>query len=117
MLGLTRENLSKFKRILLHQQKKVEIDLKEIDKEDPVMQTSLAESSEPGTDSWMADIHNRTISAKQNLTQTLHKIKQALINIRLGKYGKCEKCGKLIEKERLDAMPTAVLCISCSRKK
>jgi DnaK suppressor protein len=30
-----------------------------------------------------------------------------------GNYGKCEKCGKEIEEERLKAVPEARLCIKC----
>ena len=32
-----------------------------------------------------------------------------------GKYGKCEKCGKEIEQNRLEAIPEAKLCINCNK--
>jgi RNA polymerase-binding transcription factor DksA len=34
-----------------------------------------------------------------------------------GSYGQCERCGKEIGPERLEAVPTARLCISCAQKK
>lgn len=110
-------NLDKIKDNLLNQQKKVEQDIKSLEEDDPVnLNGALAESSEPGTDSWMADVHSRATAAKESLLDLLNKTKRALNKIKSGKYGKCEKCGKSIESERLEVMPTATLCMSCSKK-
>lgn len=117
MLDLTRKSFDKVKSMLLHQQKKVEADLKAVEKEDVVLNPAgLAESTEPGTDSWMADVHSRSMATRQSLLDLLTRIKKALINIRAGKYGTCDNCGKTIEPARLEAMPTATLCLSCSKK-
>lgn len=117
MLNLTRQNFEKFKNLLLRQQKKVEEGLKSLEDDDPVLNDNgLAESSEPGTDSWLADTHSRVVAVKKNLMDILEKTKKALINMRSGRYGKCERCGRTIETERLEAIPTATLCISCSKK-
>ncbi|MBI2022909.1 TraR/DksA C4-type zinc finger protein [Candidatus Daviesbacteria bacterium] len=102
---------------MIKQQKKVEKELENLEDDDPVLSdNALAESSEPGTDSWLADTHSRIVAVKQNLSEILTNIKRALSNISNGKYGKCENCGNPIEKERLAAMPTATRCISCSKK-
>jgi|SRR5450759_638446 DnaK suppressor protein len=50
------------------------------------------------------------------LTQLEHKlegVQTALRSIEKGKYGKCERCGKDIDPERLEVRPDATLCISC----
>jgi DnaK suppressor protein len=107
--------MDKLKNLLLRQQQKVEEDLKALEHDDPVMENSVAESSEPGTDSWLADTHSRVVAVKQNLVDMLTKTKKALANLSSGKYGKCENCGNPIEMDRLEAMPTATLCISCSK--
>lgn len=117
MLNLPQETFSKIKRILLRQQKEIENNIKSLEKGDPVNGESLAESSEPGTDSWMAEVHGRSMALKQNLLGLLSKTKQSLANLRSGSYGKCDNCGKPIEPERLEAIPTATLCLSCSKKK
>lgn len=110
--------LNRIKNILLKQQKKVEQNLKALENEDPVLSDNAsAESSEPGTDSWLADTHSRVVAIKQGLMDMLDNIRKALSNLKDGKYGKCENCGNPIEPERLKAMPTATLCISCSKKK
>lgn len=100
---------------LLRQQKKVEEDIKSLEDDDPVMENALAEASEPGTDSWLADTHSRVVAVKQTLIDMLYRTKDALVRIKTGKYGKCENCGKQIEPERLEVMPTATLCIACSK--
>jgi len=40
-------------------------------------------------------------------------IDSAISRIEQGKYGLCMKCGKRIPKERLEAIPYALLCIEC----
>ncbi|MBI2011754.1 TraR/DksA C4-type zinc finger protein [Candidatus Daviesbacteria bacterium] len=107
-------NFNLIKNKLLRQQKKVEEDLKSL--KDPVMTDGLAESSEPGTESWMADVHNQAVALKSTLQDLLEKIKKSLIYLKSGKYGKCERCGKAIEAQRLEAVPIATLCLSCSKK-
>jgi DnaK suppressor protein len=47
--------------------------------------------------------------------QVLRDIDAALGRIEAGTYGTCERCGKPIGEERLDAMPYATLCIECKR--
>ncbi len=113
MLNLPQKTFSNIKKVLLRQQKEIEQNLKSLESKDG---ESLAESSEPGTDSWMAEMHGRTEVMKGNLMALLTRTKKSLSNLRSGKYGKCENCGKQIEQERLSAMPTATLCLSCSKK-
>lgn len=107
---------SKIQEVLLKKQKKVEEELKEIAEDDPVLSDGLAESSEPGTDSWRTDAHTKLIAIKHNLQAILIRTKKALANLKTGRYGKCENCGSTIEEERLKIMPETTLCISCSRK-
>lgn len=109
-------HLSGIRSLLLRKRKKVENEIKELERDDPVLAATLAESSEPGTDSWMADVHTRAVAAKESLKHMLEGTTKALQNLKTGKYGKCEKCGKMIEKERLAVIPTATLCIACSKK-
>jgi len=43
----------------------------------------------------------------------LQMIESALGRLRDGHYGVCMSCGKKIPRERLEAIPYAVLCIDC----
>lgn len=110
--------LEKIKSLLLRKQKKVEQEIKALEKDDPLLNGETAhETSEPGTDSWLADTHSRIVAVKKSLQEILINIKKSLLSLKSGKYGKCENCGKAIEPQRLEAIPTTTLCISCSRKK
>ena len=44
-------------------------------------------------------------------------IGQALERIDGGTYGMCENCGKAIPRARLEALPQALLCVSCEEKR
>lgn len=116
MLDLPRQTLDKITRVLLRRQKQVEEQLQSIEKDDPVLAPGVDEASESGTDSWKADVHARLTAIKNDLVELSKKIANALLRLKRGTYGKCENCGKEIEPERLEAMPTANLCVSCSRK-
>lgn len=47
----------------------------------------------------------------------LNYLDDALKRIDKGEYGYCVDCGKLIDKERLEAVPHAQLCIDCKLKR
>lgn len=117
MLNLPQKTFHKIKNILHRQQRELLEEIKTIDKDDPIRSDGLAGSSEPGTDSWLAEVHGKALAFKQNMEGLLNKTKDALTNLKKGKYGHCEVCGKHIEVERLEAIPTATLCLSCSKKK
>jgi RNA polymerase-binding transcription factor DksA len=117
MLNLPRETIKRLRSMLVRQQKSVESQLKEIEKDDPITNTDLApEASESGTDSWMAEVHGRISTIRDDLTGLLLKIRTSLSKLKKGTYGKCENCGKNIEENRLKALPTATLCLTCSKK-
>ncbi len=40
----------------------------------------------------------------------------ALQKVENGTYGTCERCGEEIPAERLEAVPTAALCVGCKQK-
>jgi RNA polymerase-binding transcription factor DksA len=51
------------------------------------------------------------------LMTTLTEIDDALAKFEAGSYGACESCSRPIDVARLEAMPTARLCISCASKR
>ena len=51
-----------------------------------------------------------------NSEQVLARIDAALARIEAGTYGTCERCGRQIAVERLEARPWATLCIDCARE-
>lgn len=116
MSNLTQTTIEAIKKYLLRQQKEVEKNLKAVEMDDPATQPALAESSEPGTDSWIAENHISTIALGNSLKKSLVNVRKALTKIKIGTYGKCDNCGREIETDRLLAMPTATVCLACSKK-
>jgi len=62
-----------------------------------------------------ADLENM-MAQEQCVIDQLTSIEAALKKFDVGTYGICEKCGQPIEVVRLEAMPTAKLCMSDARK-
>ena len=57
--------------------------------------------------------YDNLLSVEHSLELKLRDVNIALEKIEKGGYGICEKCGKEIEEERLEAVPEAKLCIKC----
>ncbi len=51
-----------------------------------------------------------------SLEKRLSEINETLGKIQEGNYGICQNCSLNIERPRLKAMPTAILCASCAKK-
>lgn len=57
----------------------------------------------------------RVIATARALRANLRDVERALAKIDEGTYGRCDRCGKPIGDERLDAIPWALLCIDCKK--
>jgi len=44
------------------------------------------------------------------------QLRKALTRIKIGKYGLCEKCGQMIDTDRLAVKPEATICIKCEKE-
>lgn len=106
--------ISEISKTLLNKQKQLEEQIKNIEAEDPVLLESLPEVSELGEDAWKAEAHAKAVVVRNSLQDLSGMIKKSLHKISLGTYGLCDKCGHSIELERLQAAPTAALCIACA---
>jgi DnaK suppressor protein len=56
---------------------------------------------------------NRVGTARE-LEAMLRDVDRALGKVEDGTYGICDRCGKLIPEERLEARPWSVLCVECA---
>lgn len=98
---------------LLRKKKQIDDEIESLEKDDPLLVEAVAESSELGTDSWQADVHSKVLAVSGRLSMMSLKIQESLRRIKEGTYGRCEKCGNEINKERLLAMPVATICQLC----
>jgi RNA polymerase-binding transcription factor len=54
-------------------------------------------------------------SLGENADQIVREIDEALERLDDGSYGSCARCGRPIPEDRLDAVPYAILCVSCKQ--
>jgi DnaK suppressor protein len=58
-----------------------------------------------------------TTATAQSVAASLADVERALAKLDDGSYGRCDECGGPIGDERLDAVPWAVRCVHCSRRR
>jgi RNA polymerase-binding protein DksA len=66
--------------------------------------------ADSGTDAFEAE---QVIALERNEEELLDLVERALERMDAGTYGVCERCGREIAAERLEALPYATLCIAC----
>jgi DnaK suppressor protein len=114
----TRQDLDHFRKIILEKKKEILEELETL--RDSMMDATTgeyaAESSmysthmEQGTDAMERE---KTFLFASREGKFLNYLEDALQRIEKGEYGRCSECGKLIEKERLEAVPHARQCLNC----
>ena len=73
----------------------------------------------PGLSTHMADDatdvfeQEKEWTLRQTMADELELVETALGKLEDGTYGTCERCGKEISTDRLDALPHASYCIAC----
>jgi DnaK suppressor protein len=60
-------------------------------------------------------LRERNLALRNNADDIAAQIDGALARIDNGSYGTCERCGRPIGDDRLEALPYAALCIECAR--
>lgn len=103
---------------LVSQQRRLERRKGNLIREDPFSDSSRVNDN-AASDAEAAEIsgHDRIEALRGEMDRRLITIRKALTKIRLGKYGLCEECGRMIDTDRLAVNPTAELCIRCEQKK
>lgn len=67
--------------------------------------------ADPGVIQEDRDTHRALLTGAR---ETLATCRAALEHLDEGEYGRCERCGEQIPAERLDAVPDALTCVTCS---
>jgi len=94
--------------------KTLEFRRKSVDEDDPFKDTSrLTDNASPDADAEEQFGHARTSAIRDQLDRKIIQTKKALTRIKVGKYGLCEDCGKMIDTDRLMVYPEATLCADC----
>lgn len=111
------QTLARLKEQLVEERSRLEAEVAEIEAED---RDTLSEASgENAYRDHMADQGSATfereldMTLEENLRRHLEDVRSALGRIEAGTYGRCERCSAEIPVERMEAVPTASLCIAC----
>lgn len=107
---MRKETVKKFKRLFETQKKDLLFN-------DKIVREDFSVNADDKYD----EIDQATFDTEQSMrmrlrnreTLYLKKIEEALARIEEGNFGECEECGEDIELKRLEARPTATLCVSC----
>jgi RNA polymerase-binding transcription factor DksA len=91
---------------------------KKIEKEDPFKDTSrVLDNASPDTDAAEQFGHARASAIRTSINISIIQTRKALARLKIGKYGICEECGKMIDTDRLMIYPDATLCAQDAAKK
>ncbi len=96
----------------------LKVNKKKISTEDPFNdKTRDLDSAATDTEAEEQFGHARVSAIKAELNLKSKQIKNALERVKIGKYGICEDCGKMIDTDRLAIYPEATKCIKCEKKR
>jgi RNA polymerase-binding transcription factor DksA len=117
----TKKEIERFKKKILAERERILRQLGRI--EESINEASEdQEGSKQSYSNHLADLGTDYMEKEKNYyyaTQEGHYLRsldEALERIDRGEYGKCMECNELISMKRLDAVPSAKLCISCKSK-
>ena len=79
---------------------------------DPMASVSFGKRIGDGTTEAVERISTTAVARRLSATAT--EVDRALERLSAGTYGSCEICGDPIPPERLEAIPWAATCVSCS---
>ncbi|OFZ18792.1 MAG: hypothetical protein A2X94_06235 [Bdellovibrionales bacterium GWB1_55_8] len=110
---MNKERLKKFRKMFEAQRKSILFN-------DKVVREDFGVCSDDRYD----EIDQATTDIEQSMRMRLRnremlyikKIEEALKRVEEGTFGECEECGEDIELRRLEARPTATLCVSCKEE-
>ncbi len=109
---MRKTDLVRFKKIFIEQRQQLLMNFTVVDEQ---LMTNPEDKDE--VDQANADMEQSIrMQLKNRETFTLRKVTEALKKIDDGTYGECDSCGEHIELRRLQARPTATLCIACKEE-
>ncbi|CAN5616477.1 TraR/DksA family transcriptional regulator [soil metagenome] len=113
--------LDKIRGDLAEERRGYEAQIAELE-EESFQGTQSELTGEVGIDEDFADAGSATfdreqaLSIQNNVRDLIDQVNRALSRIEEGTYGACERCGRLIDPVRLEALPRTLLCQDCKRR-
>lgn len=103
-------------KFLRQEEKRLKKTEKSLEKEDPFNDPTRVDDNAVDTDVVEQMEHERVSALKMSINKSLVSVRKTLTRIKLGKYGICEECNKMIDTDRLAISLTADYCMKCAVK-
>ena len=107
---MNEEQVEHFRNILLTWKKEL---MEEVDRTVHPMQDDAANFPDPNDRATQESEFSMELRARDRERKLIKKIEESMQNLENEEYGYCEACGVEIGVKRLEARPTATLCIDC----
>ena len=107
---MNEEQVEHFRNILLTWKKEL---MEEVDRTVHHMQDDAANFPDPNDRATQESEFSMELRARDRERKLIKKIEESMQNLENEDYGYCEACGVEIGVKRLEARPTATLCIDC----
>lgn len=118
MNTLNADFLKQIKAKLLDEKAALEYRISELKSQDPFSDTDrLIDNAASDQEANEEAGHDRVAALITTSQSRLQDVLSTLVRLDSAKYGLCLNCGNPIEHKRLEALPTATLCLSCEAKK
>ena len=104
------DQVEHFRNILLTWKKEL---MEEVDRTVHHMQDDAANFPDPNDRATQESEFSMELRARDRERKLIKKIEESMQNLENEEYGYCEACGVEIGVKRLEARPTATLCIDC----
>lgn len=86
-----------------------------LDQQREKLKKKIEDVSQPAKDE-LADTGTLSVQTEEEQIRRLLPLNRALAKIAQGTYGICTQCGQTIERDRLERVPEAEICIACIQK-
>jgi DnaK suppressor protein len=104
------EQYAHFRKILIAWKRQL---MEEVDRTVHHMKADAANHADPADRATQEEEFSLELRTRDRERKLIKKIDESLVTIDLGDYGYCEACGIEVGIRRLEARPTATLCIDC----
>lgn len=116
VLAIPARLLAPIAEFLSSQLKRLETRRSSLEKDDPFVSGRSDNFASPDTTAAEQFGHARVEAMRAELDRRIVQMRKALSRVKIGAYGICESCGKMIDTDRLVVFPEATVCIECERK-
>jgi RNA polymerase-binding transcription factor DksA len=101
------------KNNLLKKENELKERLERLALEESMLMGDLMQTYEAATHAWYSDAGTTKSALRRESLHLLQQVQMSLKKLEKGVYGKCDKCGHLIDDNRLKILPMVAVCTTC----